>query len=63
MTILKLFVIMAISFLATNCETTPVQKLRGYGCKYFPEKHGFCCEKQVKDEDKYILDCQYGNQL
>lgn len=57
--ILRCLGIMVIS----GCTATPVQKLQFYGCHYFFENHGFCCEKQIPEYDKYILTCEYGNQL
>jgi hypothetical protein len=41
---------------------TPQELLKEYGCYYFPQEHGFCCEKEVPEELKYIFNCEYAIQ-
>ena len=52
--------LIAILLLTCGCTMTPVEKLKYYGCVYYSEGHGFCCEKEVPEYDQYILNCEYG---
>ena len=42
-------------------ELTPQKKLEKYGCVYFPDENGFCCENIVPEKDYYILNCKYAD--
>ena len=42
----------------SGCVSTPQEKLDYYNCNYVVAKNGWCCEKEVPEYDRYILDCE-----
>ena len=65
---MKQVVILILLVCLSGCITpSPQSKLKSYGCWWdcvdAEGNTGFCCEKEVPEEDHYIFDCKYAEDV
>jgi hypothetical protein len=58
----RILLIALSSIILAGCAT-PQEKLKQYGCRYFPAQSGFCCKEKVPEYDHYIFNCAYAEEI